>query len=93
MLELGCSRLNQQQNSLPRSENPTAHSATLPHGQHLSVQVPPVVLEWDALDCHWTSKKTKQKKGKGKEADSSSSSSSSTKQILHGLSGQARPGR
>jgi hypothetical protein len=69
----------------------TAH-AILPGSQLVSLQVPPVVLEWDALDCNWTSKKKKQKKGK--EADSSSSSSSSgTKQILHGLSGQARPGR
>lgn len=63
------------------------------------MQVPPVVLEWIDLNCHWTSKK-KQKKGKAKAADGSSSSgsggggsSSGTKQILHNLSGQAAPGR
>lgn len=55
-----------------------------------------MVLEWDDLNCHWTSKKKKQKGGKGKAADaseSSSSSSSGTKQILHNLTGQASPGR
>lgn len=60
-----------------------------------------MVLEWDALDCHWTSKK-QQKKGKAKgkasaaaaaEEDGSSGSSSGTKQILHNLTGHARPGR
>jgi hypothetical protein len=54
----------------------------------LSLQVPPVVLEWDELNCTWTS--TKKKKG---SKDSSSSSSGSTKQILHSLTGEARPGR
>ena len=56
-----------------------------------------MVLEWDDLNCHWTSKKKKQKGGKGKAADaaepSSSSNSSGTKQILHNLTGQASPGR
>jgi hypothetical protein len=61
------------------------------------VQVPPVVLEWDDLNCHWTSKKKKKKGSKDAAAtdssSSSSSSSSGSKQILHGLTGQARPGR
>lgn len=58
-----------------------------------------MVLEWDDLNCTWTSKKQQnQKKGKGKgaaepDASSASSSSTGTKQILHNLTGQASPGR
>lgn len=61
---------------------------TLPYVCY-SLQVPPVVLEWDELNCHWTSKK---KKG-SKDKDDSSSSSTGTKQILHSLTGEAQPGR
>ncbi len=58
------------------------------------LQVPAVVLEWDDLNCHWTSKKKKQKGSKGKgKAGAESGSSSGTKQILHNLTGQASPGR
>lgn len=57
-------------------------------------QVPPVVLEWDDLNCHWTSKKKQKKEGKGKAAAAGSSDGSSgSKQILHNLTGVARPGR
>lgn len=68
------------------------------HVNGLLLQVPPVVLEWDDLNCHWTGKKKKQQKngkgkGKGAAEASSSSSSSGTKQILHNLTGQASPGR
>lgn len=51
------------------------------------------MLEWDDLNCHFTSKK-KQKKSKSEKAgETDGSASSGSKQILHNLTGQASPGR
>jgi hypothetical protein len=62
-----------------------------------------VTLAWCGLDCHWEgSKKKSSKKSKGgssKEQEQAGSdgadgsSSGGSKQILHGLTGSARPGR